>query len=294
MIKFIRLLFYRGKMKKVIDFLKWPLSIPMAILWLPFIRWFLFYPMEFKVEYDDNYSAFFSGIILASIFSFFVIILRLFRNNRIIFVLVFIFYLTTLGASSIYTLMYFPTILEQTELGKFTYYVVGTADSGWHGRDIFYKCKKWSFDCHGLYNSGGLTRTKIIVDKQQNEVSLFEVGFQRFLITDGESPRTYTGLSAQLQKHTYQVSDKCNNFNNSGCDSYTYTLYQCNLDYTLCKPLAIQYTREYDGTLVLEPNEANKEISLYDDYDDNPDRTLIFTYSEHPRCYVEGCEILKP
>lgn len=282
-------------MKKITDFLKWPWSIPMTILLLSYICWFLFYPMEFKAEYDDNYSAFISGIILISIFSFFVIILRLVKNYKIIFTLVFIFYFTALGASSIYTLMYFPSMGEKAELGNFKYYVVGTSDSDWHGRDIFYKCKKWTFDCSGLYNSGGLTGTKIIVDKQHNEVSLFEVGFQRLLVTDGESPRIYTGLSARFQEYTYQLSDKCNNFNNNGgyyhCESNTYILYQCNLGYTSCIQLPIQYTSSYGEYFNIVPDETNETINVYIDYDGDTE-TLIFTYGERPRCYVEGCEIL--
>jgi hypothetical protein len=42
----------------------------------------------------------------------------------------------------------------------------------------------------------------------------------------------------------------------------------------------------------LEANEASNEINIYIDEDANRD-TLIYTYGEYPRCYVEGCEILE-
>jgi len=50
---------------------------------------------------------------------------------------------------------------------------------------------------------------------------------------------------------------------------------------------------DYGILLIIEGNEETDEISAYNDWDDNPNRTLIFTYGEHPRCYVEGCEILE-
>lgn len=40
----------------------------------------------------------------------------------------------------------------------------------------------------------------------------------------------------------------------------------------------------------LEVDATKNEINLINYEDD----TLIFTYGENPRCYVEGCEILTP
>jgi hypothetical protein len=49
--------------------------------------------------------------------------------------------------------------------------------------------------------------------------------------------------------------------------------------------------KDYDF-FVLEGNEETNEIEVYNDNKENGG-TLIFAYGEHPRCYVEGCEILE-
>jgi hypothetical protein len=69
-----------------------------------------------------------------------------------------------------------------------------------------------------------------------------------------------------------------------------YTLHEGSLDFTACTPFFIQYTGDHFFA-VLESDEINDEINLYDDFDDNPDRTQFFTSGEHPRGYVEGCKI---
>ena len=91
--------------------------------------------------------------------------------------------------------------------------------------------------------------------------------------------------------YIYQISTEYE-FDNCGpaaCEIYTYTLYKCKLDYTACNPLPIYYTTDFEYFTYLEANEISNEINLFDSYDD----TLIFTWGEHPRCYVEGCEILE-
>jgi hypothetical protein len=73
------------------------------------------------------------------------------------------------------------------------------------------------------------------------------------------------------------------------CDSYTYTLYECDLDYTSCDPLPVQYTEtnhEYEWGY-LDINEATNEINAYSFKD-----SLIFTYGENPVCHIHRCEIL--
>ena len=116
---------------------------------------------------------------------------------------------------------------------------------------------------------------------------------ERMIYTDGENPREYVRYTyAQLGDHLYFLSKerhKVNDCKTILCDVYTYTLYECKLDYTSCIPLPIQYTENYDVGIVLEANESFNEIVALDEDND----TLIFTYGEHPRCYVEGCEILE-
>jgi len=252
--------------------------------------------MDFDGSYDDNLNAFQLELWLLALLCFFTILLWFSRSKWVFFILAFIFYLIAIGVNVLYTIMYYPSIGLTAEFKGFKYYEVLTADVDFHGLVLFYKCKKWSFDCQILYGDYSLTGTTIIIDEQQNEVSWFETGFQRLLITDGENFRGYTGLSAQFQEYEYQISDRCNKLGDKygtySCESYTYTLYQCNLEYKACKPIRMQYTADFDVYLDLIVNEETDQLELYKNYDEEYE-ALIFTYGEHPRCYVEGCEILE-
>lgn len=76
------------------------------------------------------------------------------------------------------------------------------------------------------------------------------------------------------------------------CDKVDYVLYECSLDFTGCRSLSIKYTSYYDDYfLELGELEQTGEIALFDA--SKQPSSLIFTYGEHPRCYVEGCETLE-
>jgi len=284
------------RMKKIVNFLKWPFSFPMIILSIVCMCWILFYPMDFVGSYDDNLNAFLLELGLLAAFFLIKIVLWLSRRKRRFFVLTLVFYFIALGVNVLYTIMYYPHMRNTAEFMGFKYYEVATADSDYHGLVLFYKCKKWSFDCQILSGSHTLTGTEIIIDEQLNEVSWFETGFQRLLITDGENSRGYIGLSTEFQGQEYQISDKCNEYSERygyyDCESYTYTLYQCNLEYKACKPLPFRYTNDFDVYLDLIVNEETNELEVYKNYGKEYEE-LIFTFGEHSRCYVEGCEILE-
>ena len=197
----------------------------------------------------------------------------------------------------LYIVFFYPITEETAELGKYRYYVVSSVDWDGHGFETFYKCRKIGYNCDNLYGGYSLMWQKIIVDGNKNEVSL--LGHSGLIYTDGEVPRAYAQGAAvvQLGNFIYLLSEKCNNFNHEkgywSCETYTYRLYECDLDYKSCNPLAIQYTDKYILYPVLEGNEELSEIELYNDYKEDGG-TLIFTYGEHPRCYVEGCVIMQP
>jgi hypothetical protein len=80
----------------------------------------------------------------------------------------------------------------------------------------------------------------------------------------------------------------------STCGGLTYTLYECDLSFKSCDTLLIQYTQfDTRDFLVLEADETANEVKLYEEDFETDDVKLIFAYGEHPRCYVEGCEILE-
>jgi hypothetical protein len=214
-------------------------------------------------------------------------------KSKILSVVLFVITLPILGINILYFVSYYPAVLDKAEFGNFKYYISSGIDMDFHSHLTFYKCKKWGFYCIDLYRTYDRQDfEKIIIDKTENEVSAISNGRDsRLVYTDGKNPRLYEGYPEQLGNHIYQVSTdyESTNCGNRYCDQIIYTLYECNLDYKSCNSLPIQYTESYDGVPNLIANETTNEISAYDIYDE----TLIFTYGEHPRCYVEGCKILK-
>lgn len=183
-------------------------------------------------------------------------------------------------------------IIEKAQFGNYTYIILDEKDSDFHGYETFYKCYKWGLTCENLYSDYSSMGWKIIIDEQNKEVSLFEEGTSSLVYTDGKNPRAYNGTGGILYDHLYYLSEQCNNLNNDKgyykCESYTYIPYNCNMRSVLCESIPIQYKEDnYDYYYWVE-DELKNEISLYNEND-----ALIFTYGEHPRCYVDGCEILK-
>jgi len=61
-------------MKKIVEFLKWPLSYPLTIMCIVSLYWVLFYPMDFDGSYNDNLNAFQFELGLLVVLCFFTII----------------------------------------------------------------------------------------------------------------------------------------------------------------------------------------------------------------------------
>lgn len=202
-----------------------------------------------------------------------------------------IFFLTTfpIFALAVFNfVVYSPTIWVTTSFGEYKYYVVEEIYDYPHSDTDFIKCKKLSFQCDYL-NGIRFARPEIIVDEQNNEVSIIDA--RGLIYTDGLNPRKYTGHEGgQLGSNLYYLSQTCNNFNYNGhneCESYTFVPYECKLDNTSCNPLPIEIESDYESYYYWETDEIKREINLL--YSD--DEILIFTYGDHPQCYVEGCKI---
>ena len=214
-------------------------------------------------------------------------------RDKVLFILLLIITLPVLAINVAYPISFFPRIVDKTEFGNFKYYIVWQTDIEYRSFLSLYKCKKESFSCSWLYwDSQRMNFDKILIDNEKNEVSAirnFDLGLA---FTDGGNPRRYEGDSVQLGNHVYQMAIDNHEFwkcmTAPSCDSYTYTLYECNLDYTSCNPLPMQYITTNEDVIFLNANEVASEINASNDRD-----TLIFTYGEHPQCYVEGCEILE-
>jgi len=265
--------------------------IPIASLASFYFFWFTIYSEEHGA--NNNTLILIIGTLLLAIFPIFKIVKELSGKTSILRILVFITTLPVLGLNILYYVNYFPTVVDKAEFKNFKYYIVSLYNMDYHPYFSFYKCEKWSLHCKNLYGSYIWERTlHIFIDKANNEVSIMQgEPLSRFIYTDSQNSRWYEGYSEQLKNHIYQIavnsiSEPCES---QSCDIYTYTLYECKTDYTFCNPTSMRYTISDEIFMYLEVNKATNEINLYESYDD----TLIFTYGEHPRCYVEGCEILE-
>lgn len=166
-------------------------------------------------------------------------------RDRVLFILLLIITLPVLAINVAYPISFFPRIVDKKEFGDFKYYIVWQTDIEYRSSLSLYKCKKESFGCSWLYwDSQRMNFDKILIDNEKNEVSAirnFELGLA---FTDGDNPRRYEGDSVQLGNHVYQMAIDNQEFrecmSTPSCNSYTYILYECNLDYTSCDPLPIQ------------------------------------------------------
>ena len=215
-------------------------------------------------------------------------------DNKSLRILLFFAILPILSLNIAYPISFFPKIVAQKEFGDFKYYIVRQYDIDYHSYLSFYKCEKESYSCSLLYsNFIQKNWDKILVDKKKNEVSIVRSSDNGLAYTDGDNPRQYEVGSVQLGDHVYQMAIDDHDYrecmSTPSCNSYTYTLYECDLDYTSCDPLPVQYSEtnhEYEWGY-LDINEAASEINAYSIKD-----SLIFTYGENPVCYIDRCVIL--
>lgn len=209
------------------------------------------------------------------------------NRSLLFFQLVVIF--PILATNMAYSVSCLPEIIDQKEFGNFKYYIVWGIDFDYRDHLSFYKCEKWNIKCDKPYRTySQMYFEKIVVDKEKNEVSAVDGKYKFGLVfTYGEKSRRYGRNSVQLEEHAYQMAIDENDYKVCLTATCTYTLYECDLDYTSCNPLPIQYSTTYDGFIYLSINETANEINATDG-DDN----LIFTYGEHSVCHADGCVIL--
>ncbi|CAG0972375.1 hypothetical protein ANAEL_01252 [Anaerolineales bacterium] len=284
---------YQGEKSLTWIFLPILLSLLIDIPAFLYVRFFLYETSAYGQT--ENVPIFATGITLAAAYPALAILLKdENKSDKVLKLISFLVILPVLGANITYIMNFYPRRLATAETDKHKYYVTTSYDWDFHSYQNFYKCKKWGLNCRSLYFSYSLSLGPIIVDNQNKEINL--IGMGGILYTDGENPRSYTRPASEFQGHIYQFSETCKDVNSRkgrySCDSYTYILHQCNLDYKSCTPLPIQYNSlSYDTLLIMEGNEATGELNIYDSYLED-ERILIATFGENSHCYVEGCEIL--
>ena len=285
-------------MKKIIDASKWLIRhffyFSIAVFIVIYLRWFRLTPLMF---YNDPDYAYIVGLILLGLYCLFAILIKLSESKTWLKILLLIPAIFFFMGIVIHAYAFFPSVETIAKCNKKTYYITWMhpfGDYQWTFDNITIWKSVFKYESFFFGYSGG--PYEIVCDKELDEANIISAMNDMLVLvyTDGKNPRNYDRYTgAILGDHRYFLADQCNDWVPSTCGSDTYTLYQCNLEIKSCKPLSLQYTTPNTESFVFETDEKANQISLYDDFDYNPNRTLIFTYGEYPRCYVEGCEILK-
>ena len=270
-----------------------------TMLGIIYVRWFQIIPIELNKNnfFGPSYRAsnpFIVGVILFSTYIFLATATWFAKNHQTSRVFILTPTILVFCVELIFTWIFFPSQPKSARCNETTYYISkyrSLPDPQWS----YWQLTKWkgitNYETHFIGNSG---ISKIICDETNKQANIVN-GPGVLIETDGEKPRRFDNYAwAELKDSQYFLASECNNWESGACESASYVLYECKLDYTACNPLSIKYTDYFNRQLILEENKSTNEISLYDDYEDNPNRILIFTYGENPRCYVDKCEILKP
>lgn len=214
------------------------------------------------------------------------------RNRRVLGIIVLIVSTPLCCLSNIFTL-YLPTILDTAHLSNETYFLTGEHEI-FDARSFhyLYKCTDIKFDCERIpfwEGGGGSSFWPIHLMIDNNEVHVMYTlydNFTRLEYTYGVPSRHYEfpeQLEDSLFYLAYYQDAKNGNLR-------TYLLYKCHLDNTNCTQLPFKY----QGSEIyanVEADEVKKEIKVFIDSEVEKE-ILIYIYGAHPRCFVDGCEIL--
>ena len=282
-------------MNKVANFIRWVLYnffyLTFAILVFLYIWWFRLNPIV-SGPGEQAAPPLIFGLILLSTYGFIIGMLKLSQNHLFIKALFLLMAIFFLAVNAVLVLFYLPRLQASAHFGKTTYYITSNLPflecCGYHQFTEWQGFLRYESSFFG-YN---VPQLKFIYDEKMNEVSLVDVseGSEQLYMTLGEHSLSYAGY-AQLDTHLYYISTVCNLDEERLCGTWTYILYQCELDNTLCTRLPIEYTGD-DRSVNLKTNGVTEEIEFYLESYFSDARELIFTYGEHPRCFVEGCSIV--
>lgn len=293
----LELLFGQDKyMNHVVEVIKWVRSnflyLIFAIFIFLYVWWFRLNPIDFGPGEEATEPLIF-GVFLLFIYVLILGILKLLKNRSFLRILLLVLAILFLVVNLMFLVVYFPHIVDSAQYGVNSYYI--TSNFPFLNCCEYYQLTQWQ----GIFNYEtsffGYTRppSKFIYDKSTEEVGIVDVSgdSERLYMILGKSRQYYEGY-AQLGENNYYVSTKCNRNNEHYCETFTYILYQCEFDNTQCKRLPLEYTGE-DGFVILQVNELTEEIQFYLELYYDHSQELIFTYGQHPRCFVEGCSIIE-
>ena len=269
----------------------------MPLLGVAYILWVRFsIPLIFYIDYYQNLSYLFTLIIIASYILTVVIVKHFNKSRSKTLGLIFLFASMPFCCLYSYFSLYIPTVLDKDVINDKTYYLTGELEvfdiRAYHR---LYECTKSSFLCvqTPFWEGGGASfrPLQLMVDEtgNPNEINVMWTSYNGEITlleyTYGKQPRYYD-YPAQLNNRLYYLA----HIRNISSKPNTYLLYECRLDNTSCNQLPIKY-EGFGSFRDTRVNEATGEINVYID-DQMDQETIIFTWGDYPRCYVNGCEIL--
>lgn len=185
----------------------------------------------------------------------------------------------------------FPeTIIDIVVQDESNFYLTAEEDSG----DRFisyslYKCNFKSLDCLLLVEKSGPNYdwgADLILDQNQNELHFIQsfVGYKTLVYTYALISRDYiTQIDSGEYFYTLAETGEEPNIDSK------YFLYQCKKDFSSCHQLPFLYeliSSESPVPMYFESADGNQEIQLFDKHG-----SIIYSYGDAPKCYVEGCSI---
>lgn len=272
---------------------------PLTLLFFAicYLRWLQLTPVHFWKESGDEETAIQIGSLLFSLYFLLSLLISLLKKRQTTQKVLISFGLLAFWANVQYLLLYTPKLENNIIYNDVTYYITSNRQSPFGYGPGYYQLSKWrknlTHESIFFGYSGG--PFKIIYDTEHGEVN-FVNSYDMMVYTDKdrEYSRGYE-IGYQLDGHYFYPSSECISWVDGDCSVNSYTFYCCNLNNTSCMKLPVQYSGYYAFDINFEPNKAKNETDVYFDIGSYPGtRTLIFTYGDHPRCYVEGCEILLP
>lgn len=194
-----------------------------------------------------------------------------------------------------YYLTFNPYWVDSKIYNGWEYYIVPSRTwDDYEGFTNIYKCEEKGIKCSLLRtNWSSFPPDEIVVDAPNNEVHFIEsYHIPRLRYTDAKTFRIYDmNAKAEMDGNIFFISvdDECSK--QSTCETVTYQIYSCKEDFTSCYSLPMTYISNYKVGDTVDLDIKNNSVFFYV-YDDDYNKSLVYIYSDDPRCFKTGCSIL--
>lgn len=279
----------------IINGFKWAFKnfflISTVILAILYARWFLLLP-----------SKPFLTVGTAWILINLVLILAIRYANNKTFLKIFFVTISSLlfaiasAAATIIIVFSHPKVIDTGIYNGVIYLLVASHNDATAYSPDHHHLTKWSglFHFEFRYVEIRYSRVRLSFDDNLGIVNIVydeKDGDEWLIFGDADPPRYYTLRGTSSENYRFYPSVVCFAWRPNTCTAYKHMIYQCELDNTGCVSLPFQYTGE-DEYAYIQFNEATREFEFYISPYSSADDFLIYSFGDHPRCHVEGCEIL--